>query len=199
VGEHHRIVGALPIRAARRRAVGSGALFRVFVLAAAFAVLSAAACRSDPEKPKPPPRVSAAPSQKPLDRLAPGELSPGKVRVFGLEVPAGMVLRGQFQDVAYLHGSVAPDALANYVRDRVVVAHVEIGAARTVFPYARIKKGPADRFFQIEVIAGAGRTELVIQDVTPRPTPAEPVSNEDSWRRAGRRPDGRPFDITELK
>jgi len=50
-----------------------------------------------------------------------------------------------------------------------------------------------------EVIAGEGHTELVIQDVTPRPKPAEPISNEDSWRRAGRRPDGRPFDITELK
>ena len=136
---------------------------------------------------------------KPLDRLAPGELAPGTNRVFGFEVPEGMVVRGQFFEVAYLQGSVAPDALANYVRQRVVVDHVEIGAARTVFPYARIKDGPADRFFQIEVIAGTRHTELVLRDVTPKQKPPETVSDEERWRRAGRRPDGRPFDITELK
>jgi hypothetical protein len=118
--------------------------------------------------------------------------------VFGLEVPAGMTVRGEFREVAYVHGNVAPEALANYVRDRVVVDHVEIGAARTVFPQARIKKGPADRFFRIEVIAGNRTTELVVQDVTPRPQPKEDISDEERWRRAGRRPDGKPLDITEL-
>ena len=147
----------------------------------------------------PPPVVSAVASQKPLDRLAPGELSPGPGRVFGLELPAGMVVRGQFHDVAYAHGKVAPDALANYVRDRVIVAHVEIGAARTVFPNARIKQGPPDRYFQLEVVAGAEQTELVVRDVTPQPKAPENISTEEAWRRAGRRPDGRPFDITELK
>jgi hypothetical protein len=157
------------------------------------------ACRKAEEQKQPPPVVSAIASQKPLDRLAAGELASGTGRVFGFEVPAGMVVRGQFHDVAYLHGKVAPDALANYVRDRVVVAHVEIGAARTVFPNARIKQGSPDRYFQIEVVAGAEQTELVIRDVTPQPKAPENVSPEEAWRRAGRRPDGRPFDITELK
>jgi hypothetical protein len=162
-------------------------------------VLCGTSCRKDEERAAPPPAVSAVASQKPLDRLAPGELSPGPGRVFGLEVPAGMVVRGQFHDVAYVHGNVAPDALANYVRDRVVVAHVEIGSARTVFPSARIKQGPPDRYFQIDVVAGTEQTELVIRDVTPGPKAPENISTEEAWRRAGRRPDGRPFDITELK
>jgi hypothetical protein len=165
-----------------------------------FVALSLAivACRTDKGRAPEPPASTAA-SAKPLDRLTPGELAPGRNQLFGLELPANMVVRGQFVEVGYAHGSVAPEALANFVRDRVIVDHVEIGAARTVFPYARIKKGPADRFFQIEVIAGKGRTELVVQDVTPRPKPAEELSNEERWRRAGRRPDGRPLDITELK
>jgi hypothetical protein len=170
-------------------------LFRAFVF---IVVLSSVACRKETQK-APPPAASRSPSVKPLDRLAKGELAPGSGRVFGFEVPDGMVVRGQFEDVAYLHGSVAPDALANYVRDRVVVAHVEIGAARTVFPNARIKSGPADRFFQIEVVAGKGLTELVLKDVTPGPPAPEQLSNEERWRRAGRKPDGRPFDVTELK
>ena len=139
--------------------------------------LLCAACREKDQAPKPAPSVGA--SAKPLDRLAPGELSPGQSQVFGLDVPTGMVVRGQFAEVAYLHGNVKPEALANYVRDRVVVDHVEIGAARTVFPYARIKKGPADRFFQIEVIAGGSGTELVVKDVTPHPKPPEQLSNEE--------------------
>jgi hypothetical protein len=159
--------------------------------------LAPGACREKQAAPQPAPSLGV--SAKPLDRLAPGELRPGQKQVFGLDVPAGMVLRGEFLDVAYLHGKVTPEALANYVRDRVVVDHVEIGAARTVFPYARIKKGSADRFFQIEVIRGNANTELVIKDVTPRPKPPEKLSDEERWRRAGRRPDGKPLDISEFK
>lgn len=155
-------------------------------------------CDDEPKK-TPPPRPSAVSSVRPLDRLAPGELAPGKRQVFGLEIPVGMTIRGQFREVAYVHGAVAPEALANFVRERVVVDHVEIGAARTVFPQARIKKGAADRFFRIEVIAGNRITELVVQDVTPHPKPQENLSDEERWRRAGRRPDGKPVDITELK
>jgi len=168
-------------------------------LPAIFLVLSLApaACREKQPAPRPAPSLGV--SAKPLDRLAPGELRPGQNQVFWLEVPTGMVVRGAFLEVAYLHGKVTPEALANYVRDRVVVDHVEIGAARTVFPYARIKKGPADRFFQIEVIAGNSNTELVIKDVTPRPKPPEKLSDDERWRRAGRRPDGKPLDITEFK
>jgi hypothetical protein len=170
-------------------------LRRVAFAAVALACLG---CNEEVKKPARP-VASAVVSAKPLDRLAPGELAPGKHHVFGLEVPTGMTVRGQFLDVAYLHGNVAPEALANYVRERVVVAHVEIGAARTVFPNARIKKGPADRFFQIEVIASGRNTELVVKDVTPRPKPPEQLSDDERWRRAGRRPDGKPFDITELR
>ena len=174
-------------------------MFRPLRFASLAAVaLACLGCNGEAKK-SPRPVPSAVVSAKPLDRLAPGEIAPGKHQVFGLEVPSAMTVRGQFLDVAYLHGNVAPEALANYVRERVVVDHVEIGAARTVFPYARIKKGPADRFFQIEVIASGRNTELVVKDVTPRPKPPEQLSDEERWRRAGRRPDGKPFDITELR
>ena len=144
--------------------------------------------------------ASAGPSQKPVDRLAPDELAPGKREVFGLEVPRDMTVRGKFTDVAYLEGDMTPEALANYVRERVEVSHVEIGAARTVFPMARIKAAPADRFYQLEVIATGRRSELVIRDVTPKPRPPEEnVSQEERWRRAGRAPDGRVLDINDLK
>jgi hypothetical protein len=168
------------------------------VAGASLAALLTLSCRSDPPPPK---RVPAAQSAKPVDRLAPGELAPGSSRVFGLDVPRGMHVRGQFSDSAYLEGDVAPEALANYVRERVDVENVEIGAARTVFPHARIKAGAADRVYQLEVVARHHRrSELVIRDVTPVPKkdPA-PMSNADRWRAIGRDPQGRPLDMVQFR
>jgi hypothetical protein len=140
------------------------------------------------------------PNAKPLDRLAPGELAQGASQVFGFEVPIDMKIQGQFPDVAYLEGRVAPEAVANYVRERVEVEHVEIGAAATVFPSARIKRGAPERIYQFEVIRDRGHTRLVIRDITPRPADVpKGTSTEERWRRAGRGPDGRIIDPSELR
>jgi hypothetical protein len=95
---------------------------------------------------------------------------------------------------------VAPEAVANYVRDRVDVAHVEIGAAGTVFPNARIKRGAPDRSYQFEVLRDRGFTRLVIRDTTPRQGDLpKGTSTEERWRRAGRSPDGRIVDPNQLR
>jgi hypothetical protein len=148
------------------------------------------------------PAPSAAPTgKKPVDRLLPGELSPGDGNVFGLAVPSGMSIKGAFEQVAYLEGNVPPESLANYVRDRVDVEHVEIGVARTVFPNARIRGGAADRSYEIEVVAGnASPTRLVVKDVTPHGANGPPtMTDEERWRQAGRRPDGKPLDGAEFQ
>ena len=145
---------------------------------------------------------SAAPSTSaaPVDRLAPDELAPGKSHVFGFEVPREMRLRGAFDDVAYIEGDVAPEAVANYVRDRVEVERVEIGAGRTVFPQARIKGGPPERYFQFDVVASSPRyTNLSIRDVTPRPPNPPGMTEADRWRQAGRGPDGKPIRDEEMR
>ncbi len=166
----------------------------------AFAFFAPIACRSpspSPTKPVPKPTASA----KPLDRLEPGELAPGLGQVFGLPVPEGMRIKGAFDRSAFLEGNVRPEALANYVKDRVNIEHVEIGAARTVFPGARIHGGAPERRYEIEVIAGDGRpTQLVVRDITPhgRNGPAT-MTEADRWRQAGRAPDGRPLDPSQLR
>lgn len=134
---------------------------------------------------------SAAP--KPVDRLAPDELAAGNAEVWGFTVPREMQVEHRYQDVTHIVGRVKPDALANYVRDRVLVSHVEIGAARTIFPNARIKAGAADRVYELEVIPEANTTRLVIRDTTPPPiTPG--LSDAERWRQAGLTPEGRPLD-----
>lgn len=169
-------------------------------IALLLSLFAFSACRKGAAPPAPAPSESAGTSAKPLDHLVPGELAQGESQVFGFEVPLDMQIQGQFEDVAYLEGRVSPEAVANYVRERVEVQHVEIGAAGTVFPNARIKKGAPDRSYQIEVVRDRGYTRLVIRDTTPRPSDVpKGTSQEDRWRRAGRGPDGRIVDPAQLR
>lgn len=168
-------------------------------LLACFAALTAPACKKSPA-PAPPASASAASAPAtPLDRLAAGELAVGDGEVFGLPVPSGMTVLGRAPDSALLAGEVSPDAVVRYVRDRVVVSHVEVASARTVFPAARIKDGAADRVYRIEVRPERRLTELSVRDVTPPPPPPPGLSDAERWRRAGFSPDGRALDPKRLE
>lgn len=130
---------------------------------------------------------------KPVDRLAPDELAAGNAEVFGFVVPREMQVEHRYKEATHLIGPVKPDALANYVRERVVVSHVEIGAARTIFPDARIKAGAPDRVYELDVIPEPGVTRLIIRDTT-KPKVEPGLSDAERWRQAGLTPDGRPLD-----
>jgi len=171
----------------------------------ALTVLASNACRTKEAAPSSAPSAVPAssarpPSDKLIDRLAPGELTPGKSQVFGFEVPANMRVEGAFLEVAYLEGPVQPEALANYVRERVDIQRVEIGAASTIFSRARIKRGAPDRLYDLVVTPKLNqRTELEIRDVTPRPKSPPGTTDADRWRQAGRKPDGTPLDNADFK
>jgi hypothetical protein len=162
--------------------------------------LAAAACSRKSSAPKPIASNALSSSlAPPLDHLAPDELAEGKLEVYGFPVPRGMDVESRLVDRAYVRGRVSPEALANYVREHVAVSHVEIGAARTVFPMARIKNGPKDRYFTIEVYADGPSTRLVLKDTTPPPPPPPGLSDAERWRAAGYSPDGRPLDPSKLE
>ncbi len=159
---------------------------------ALVACLLCASChdKSTPNAAQGEPASSAA---KPVDRLAPSELAAGNAEVWGFPVPRDMQVEHRYGEVTHIIGPVKPDALANYVRDHVVVSHVEIGAARTIFPNARIKGGASDRVYELDVIPEPGITRLVIRDLTP-PKVEPGLSDEERWRQAGLTPQGRPLD-----
>lgn len=162
--------------------------------------LCGAGCSKKTGSKSPPPTPSpSAEARRPLDHLAPDELAPSQVLVYGFVIPRGMELESQLPDRAYVSGRVSPEALANYVREQVEVSHVEIGAARTLFPAARIKGGPPDRVFSLEVLPDGPRTRLVIKDVTPPPPPPRGLTDAERWRAAGLTPDGRPLDWKKLE
>jgi hypothetical protein len=169
---------------------------RVTTLAALALALAATACRRsapDDGSSQAAPNAGGSAARPPVDRLAPGELAEGSTSAFGLTFPRKMRLERRFFDAAHATGNVPPEAVANYVRQRVDATHVEIGAARTVFPKVHIKGGPPDKLFRIEVIANGPTTQLVLRDVTP--PPVEPgLSEEERWRRAGMTKDGKLLD-----
>jgi hypothetical protein len=141
---------------------------------------------------------SPTPSATPVDRLAPGELGASKSNVFGFAVPGGMRVDALFHDAAHLSGRVDAMALARYVRDRVVTGHVEVAAARTTFPTAKIKAGDPKRLYRIEIFSHPVQTQLVIRDITPPPT-VEGLTEAERWQRAGMTPTGQLLDPKSLE
>lgn len=172
-----------------------------FLLVGALAALApTAGCKKRESAPPPAASASAVVSAAPLDRLAPAELAPGEVALFGLVLPRGMVVQGQFAEQGYAFGPIGAEAVANYVRAHVDVARVEVGVARTIFPAARIKTASSDRIYRIEVVREGAATRIVMEDVTPKPPrQLEPMSEAERWRRAGFTPDGKPLDPKALE
>jgi hypothetical protein len=160
----------------------------------------AAGCKKEVSDARRPAASASAKPGVPLDRLAPGELEPGQEALFGLSLPRGMLVQGKFKDSGLAAGPMSPESVASYVRDRVEVAHVELGESRTIFPAARIKGAAADRSYRIEVSREGVLTRLLIEDVTAPPNfEIQPLNRAEAMRRAGFTPDGKPLDLKALE
>jgi hypothetical protein len=153
------------------------------------------------ERARPSTPASASAAAPPVDRLAPGELAPGTESIYGLVLPRGMKVSAQFPRIAHATGSLPAEDVANYVRDRVDVRRVELGAVGTVFPAVHIHGGEPDKVYRIEVHGAGNGTEMVLRDVTPLPPTKvdESIPIAERWRRAGYNPDGTPLDPNRLK
>lgn len=137
-------------------------------------------------------RASASAQPKTPDRLAPGELAEGKASLFGLKLPVGMQLDAQFPHSGDASGIVSAEQLANYVRQRVDVARVELAASGTVFQQASIKGSDPARRYRIEVSAKGRTSKLSVHWLNPPKPPSVPgLSEEKRWERAGITRDGK--------
>jgi len=153
---------------------------------------AAAALGCDRESPAPAPTTSASGKPKTPDRLAPGELAEGKSSLFGLKLPVGMRVDAHFPHSAHASGIVSAEQLANYVRQRVDVARVELAASGTVFQQATIKGSDPARRYRIEVASKGRNSKLAVHWLNPaKPPPVPGLSEEKRWERAGITPDGK--------
>lgn len=164
---------------------------------AGLLALAAAACRSQPATDGA--VGSAGPiASVPADRLAPGELPPGKLTLLGLPLPDGMKIEAAFEDVGYARGELAPERVEAFVRQHASVSHLELGDGITVFPRVRLAGAPPDHSYRIEIVKLKRETRLVVRRFVPRP-PGPELSEAERWRRAGFNPDGTPLNPHRLE
>jgi hypothetical protein len=152
-----------------------------------------AACQREPApEPAPPPSEAPAP-----DRLSSAEALPDAEVAFGLPLPTGMRLVRQFNDSAYFVGEVELAALLEHVQKHVVSRTAQMRGRGAVFARTELAADEQKRQFRIELNPAPRGTELHITDITPAPAEVG-LSEVDSWRRAGRNPDGTPIDQNQV-
>jgi hypothetical protein len=161
-------------------------------LACVACVFALAGCKGDPPPPAPAPARTAAAAPPAVDRVDPEEVPEGAEKAFGLPIPRAMSVDARFPDAVRAHGRVPLDAMANYVRARVVAERVETGPAKTVFSRATLKASP-EKMLRVEVVAFGDRTEMIVRDVT-RPPSADVVKPTDPWNKPGFDPKDRRAD-----
>jgi hypothetical protein len=156
----------------------------------AVAFLCAAGCKQEsPAKPSPPAPTA---SERPLDRLLPGELAEGKEQAMGLFIPRDMKLERVFDDSALARGRVSAEAVADYIRTRVEAPSAELADRKTIFRSAHPRGAAAGKMLRIEILRDVDTTVLMLRDTTPPQVPTG-LSEPERWQKAGVVP-GKPFD-----
>jgi hypothetical protein len=155
-------------------------------------------CRDGAPPPPPHDRATAAPTvTAAVDHVDPHELPEGVESAFGLPIPRAMDVEQRFPDSVRARGDLPLDAVANYVRARVIADRVETGPAKTVFSEVTLKAAP-NRLLRVEVVRLADRTELLVRDVT-RPPATDVVKPTDPWDRPGFDPKDRKADPSRFE
>lgn len=165
---------------------------------AAAAALLALGCGR--RSPRPLATSTAAPvgeAELPSDHALPTELAEGDARAFGLPIPRRMTITGRYEDMISASGDVPAEMVANYVRRRVIAAHVETGPSKTVFDRATTRDKPG-KIMRIDVIARSGATDIYVRDQS-TPAAADKLTPDERWKQLGLKPDGTPLDPSHLE
>lgn len=137
---------------------------------------------------------ASAVATAPIDHLAPGELLEGTDKAFGMVLPREMRVVHGFDDLVIASGSPPADKVTNYVRARVRDGKITVGARATVFERVRTPAAPdLELSIRVEPAEGLDGTRIEVRRLTQPKAPAL-QSDEERWRAAGLRPDGRPLD-----
>ncbi|MCL2822508.1 MAG: hypothetical protein FWD57_00815 [Polyangiaceae bacterium] len=174
-------------------------LMRIAICGAVLTATCALSCKRSSTPPAPAAASSSSVAPKP-DRLAPGELAPGKETAFGLPIPGNLKAVRREPFLIQYEGRVQPERVANYVRDHLdeqsAAKPQQVHSAMTIFDRV-IAKGSREPLLRIEVVAIARGTRLIIQDLTPRK--AKLLTREEAWKEEGFDSQGKKFDPNKFE
>jgi hypothetical protein len=156
----------------------------------ALLVCASAACQREP----PPVEATVTP-----DRLAPGERLPESETAFGLPLTPGMRLVRQFRDAAYFSGDVKLQQALEHLAKRVTPPNPELVSNGALFPRVTVAGAAAGAApLRITLKRTEHGTQIHVEELTPPPPVVTGLSQEEIWRKAGRKPDGTPIDPNQL-
>ncbi len=172
------------------------------VATVAIAATCTAACKKDDVEELPTTASTAAPAvgdaQAPRDHLADGELLESTTRVFGLALPRGVTIDSNLPPQVIASGEPKAADVANYLRSRVAMGSVKVGAASTMFDHVQAPTNPGHEL-SIRVAPRPNGTGVMmtIRDVTP-PVIDPSLTEEQRWRQVGILPGGKIADPSHL-
>ncbi|HEY2510371.1 MAG TPA: hypothetical protein VGI39_05935 [Polyangiaceae bacterium] len=173
----------------------SSKIWPLSLLVATFCANSACKKEEAPEVEVTAERDAAPP---PRDHLAPGELLEGSERAFGLLLPRGSRIDSQFPQQIIASNEAKPTDVANYVRSRVAMGTVTVGAASTMFNRVQVPARPGKELvIRVEQGGNGSGSRITFRDVTP-PVIDPNLSEEERWRQAGLKGPGQISDPTHL-
>ena len=162
-----------------------------YVALAACATASVACHREEADQAPPELHpIAAQPAAPARDHLVPGELVEGPDRAFGVPLPRGSHVDSTFPQQIIATCNAKASDVANYIRPRVAMGTVSVGAASTIFERVQSPANPG-RELVIRVEEGnvGVGSRIIVRDVTPPPVDPS-LTDEQRWKQAGMKPGG---------
>jgi hypothetical protein len=137
------------------------------------------------------------PGAPPVDHLAPGELTEGSQKAFGVPLPRDVQVTQSFVDLVSATGPVSVRSLVRYLSTHLEGGSLREGAEAATFEHVTARGQPElELMVHIGSVFGGSRIEI---HKVPR-LPAAVLPDEESrWRQVGLTPQGRVIDPTHFE
>jgi hypothetical protein len=166
------------------------------VLSVAIIAAGGSACHKDDAAAVP--LAEAVDAQAPREHLADGELLEGTEQAYGLTLPRGLKIDTNLPPQIVASGEPKAADVANYVRRRVAMGSVKVGAASTMFLRVQVPARPGRELtIRVEPRATGTGVQMTIRDVTPPPVD-QSLTDEQRWQQVGIAPGGKIADPAHL-
>jgi hypothetical protein len=133
-------------------------------------------------------------------RLRPIGSRPVKERAHDLVLPRGSRIDRRYGTTVYATVPLAPEDLANWLRQECDDAEPIVGPTVTIFPSVHVRTAETGHKLRVEIAPGSRSDESsLIVDALQEQVPPTPMSNEEAMKKAGLTPDGKWLDPKHLE